>query len=74
MTMAPQRRPEEPLPVSARERAIPFDPVAEMETAAILDGARVQQKASFRACRPRLRPDVARLPRSRRPSRAAKSP
>ena len=74
MTMAPQRPPEEARPVSARERAIPFAPIAEMNLAAIRDPSQVQQNRGFRASLSEHRAAVARLARSRRTGRAAKSP
>jgi hypothetical protein len=74
MTMAPQRPPEEALPLSARERAILFALMAEMEIAAIPDSSQAPHPPVFRAPRSQRRSAVARLARSRRPGRAAKSP
>lgn len=74
MTMAPRRHPEEALPISARERAIPFGPIAETEMAAVSDPPNVQLNLRFGAARWEHRAAVPRLARSRRPYRAAKSP
>ena len=74
MTMAPQRHPDRPRPVSARERAIPIALIAEMDLAAIPDPSQVQQNRGFRASRSEHRAAVTRLAPSRRPRRAAKSP
>ncbi len=74
MTMAPGRHPEEALPISARERAIPIAPMAEMDLSAIADPAQTHQTSGFRASRSEHRATAARLARSRRPGRAAKSP
>ena len=61
MTMAQRRHPEEALPVSARERAIPFGSMAEMHPAAIPDPSQVQQTRGFRASRSEHRAAVTRL-------------
>ena len=74
MTMVPRRHPEEALPVSARERAIPFAPMAEMQIAVGPDTSHVQLNAGSRASKSEHRAAVTRLARSRRPRRAAKSP
>ena len=74
MTMVKQRDPEKPRPVSARERAIPFAPIAEMDLAAIPDPSQVQHNRSFRASWSEHRAADPRLARSRPPGRAAKSP
>ena len=74
MTMVKQRDPEKPRPVSARERAIPFAPMAETKIATIVDRARVLEKHIFRASRSQHRAAVLCLARSRRPGRAPKSP
>ena len=74
MTMAPQRHPEKQRPVSARERAIPFGPMAETEIVAVPDPSKAQQTPGSRASRSEHRAAVARLARSRPPGRAAKSP
>jgi len=74
MTIAPQRHPEEALPFSARERAILFGPMAEMEIAAVTDPSQAPQTPGFPASRPKHRAAVPRLARSRRPRRATKSP
>ena len=47
MTMVKQRDPEKPRPVSARERAIPFAPVAETEMAAVSDPPNMQRNLRF---------------------------
>ena len=74
MTMAPERQPDGPPPVSTRERAIPFGPMAEIDMAAIPLPSHAQQTSGFRASRSEHRAAVALLARSRRPGRAAKSP
>lgn len=74
MTMAPQRHPEEALPFSARERAIPFGPIVEMEIAVGPDTSDGQPSAGSQASRSEHRAAVARLARSRKPRRSAKSP
>jgi hypothetical protein len=74
MTMAPRRHPKKALPISARERAIPFGPIAETEMAAVSDPPNVQLNLRFGTARSEHRAAVARLARSRRPGRAAKSP
>ena len=74
MTMATLRHPEEALPVSAREPAIAFGPIAEMEIAVGPDTSDGQPSAGFRASRSEHRAAVTRLARSRKPRRAAKSP
>ena len=74
MTMAPQRHPEEQRPVSARERAIPIAPMAEIEIVAVPDPSQVQQNRSFRASWSEHRAADPRLAQSRPPGRAAKSP
>jgi len=43
MTMKPLRYPDRPAPISARERAIPFGPMAEMEMAAGPNPSQAQQ-------------------------------
>lgn len=73
MTMAPGRHLEEALPISARERAI-LCPDSGMHLAAIPGPSQVQKAPGFRASRSEHRAAVARLARSRRPGRAAKSP
>lgn len=72
MTMATRRNPS--APISTRERAIPFGPMAETEIARIVDRARVLEKPIFRASRSQHRAAVLCLARSRRPRRAPKSP
>jgi len=74
MTMAPQRHPEEEPPISAKERAIPFAPTAEMAIAAGPDPSHEQPTADFRAARSEHRAAVPRLTRPRQPGRPAKSP
>ena len=74
MRMATGRDDDEAPPISARERAIPFAPIAEMDLAAIPDPSQVQQNRGFRASRSEHRAAVTRLAPSRRPRRAAKSP
>ena len=74
MTMVKQRDQEKPRPVSARERAIPFAPIAEMGLAAIRDPSQVQQNRGFRASWSKHPTVASRLARSRPPGRAAKSP
>lgn len=74
MTMVKQRDPEKPRPVSARERAIPFAPIAEMDLAAITDPAQTHQTSGFQAPRSEHRAAVPRLARSRGPHRVAQSP
>jgi len=74
MTMATRRHPEEALPISARERAILFGPIAEMEIAVGPDTSDAQPNAGSRASRSEHRAAVQRLARSHRPRRAAKSP
>lgn len=74
MTMATLRHPEEALPVSARECAIPFALMAEMHPAALPDPSKVQQTRGFRASRSEHRAALTRLARSRRTGGAAKSP
>ena len=74
MTMAMGRDAVEAPPISARERAIPFAPMAEMDLAATPDPSQVQQKRSFGAARSEHRTVASRLARSRRPYRVAKSP
>jgi len=74
MTMVKQRDPEKPRPVSARERAIPFAPVAEMDLAAIADPAQTHQTSGFRASRLEHCAAVAHLAQTRRPGGPAKSP
>jgi hypothetical protein len=58
----------------AKERAILFAPMVEMEIAAIPDHYEAQQIPGFRASRSEHRAAIARLARSRRTGRAAKSP
>ena len=74
MRMAPRRHPDGQPPFSARERAILFGPIAEMEIAVGPDPSHEQPTAGFRASRSDHRPPDLRLARSRRPRRAAKSP
>ena len=74
MTMAPRRHLEEALPVSARERAILFGPMAEMDIAATPDPSQAKPSAGSRASRTEHSAPDPRLARSRRPRRAAKSP
>ena len=80
MTIASERQPDGPPPVSTRERAIPFAPMAEMDMAAEIDMAAIpvpshaQQTSGFQASRSEHCATVARLARSRRPHRVAKSP
>ena len=74
MTMAPRRHPEEALPVSVRERAILFGPIAETEMAAVSDPPNVQLNLRFGAARSKHRAAVPRLARYRKPRRSAKSP
>lgn len=74
MTIVKQRDPEKSRPVSARERAIPFAPIAEMDFAAIPDPSQVRPSAGSRASQSEHRAAVARHARSRPPGRAAKSP
>lgn len=74
MTMAPQRHPEEALPVSARERAILFGPMAETEIVAVPVPSPTQPTAGPRASRSEHDAPDPRLARSRRPGRTAKSP
>ena len=74
MTMAMRRHPEKALPVSARERAILFGPVAEMEIATGPNPFHAQQTAGCRASRADHSAPDPRLARSRGPRRAAKSP
>ena len=74
MTMAQRRHPEKQRPVSARERAIPFGPIAEMDLAAIADPAQTHQTSGFRASRLEHCAADPRLALTRRPGGAAKSP
>ena len=74
MTMAPRRHPEKPRPVSARERAILFARVAEMEIVVRPDMFDRQPSAGLRASRSEHRAAVPRLARSQKTQRAAKSP
>lgn len=74
MTTATRRHPEEALPISARERAILFAPMAEMEIAAVPDPSRGHSTAGSGASRSQHRAAVSRLARSHRTGRAAKSP
>ena len=74
MTMVKQRDPEKPRPVSARERPIPFGPIAEMDLAAIADPAQTHQTSGFRASRLEHCAADPRLALTRRPGGAAKSP
>ena len=80
MTMATRQNPDRSAPISARERAIPFAPMAEMDMAAEIDMAAIpvpshaQQTSGFQASRSEHCATVARLARSRRPGHAAKSP
>ncbi len=74
MRMATGRDDDEALPISARERAIPFGPMAEMDLAAIPDPSQVQHNRGFRASWSEHRAAVPRLARSRRPHRVAESP
>ena len=74
MTMATGRQPDGLPPASAREQAILFAPMAEMDIAAIADPSQVQQNRGFPASRSEHRAAVTRLARSRKPRRSAKSP
>ncbi len=74
MTMAPRREDDDAPPILARERAIPFGPMAETEIMAVSDPSKAQQTPGSRASRSEHRAAVARLARSRPPGRAAKSP
>ena len=74
MTTVPRRQPEETLPVSTTERAIPFGPMAEMEIAAGPNPSHPKPSAGSRASRTEHPAPDLRLARSRRPRRAAKSP
>ena len=74
MTMTTRRHPEEALPISARERAILFGPMAKMETAAGPNPSHAKPRAGSRASRTEHRAPDPRLARSRGPRRAAKSP
>lgn len=74
MRMATGRDDDEAPPISARERAIPFGPMAETEIVAVPDPSKAQQTPGSRASRSEHRAAVARLARSLRPRRAAKSP
>ena len=74
MTMAMGRDDVEAPPISARERAIPFGPMAEMDLTAIADPARTHQASGFWASRSEHLAAVSRLAPSRKPQRAVKSP
>ncbi len=74
MTRAPLRHPKEALPISARERAILFASMAEMDLAAIPDPSQVQQTRGFLASRSEHRAADPRLARTCRLGGAAKSP
>jgi hypothetical protein len=74
MTMAPWRHLQEAPPISARERTIPFGPIAETEMAAVSDPPNVQRNLRLGAARSEHHTVASRLARSRRPYRAAKSP
>jgi hypothetical protein len=74
MTMKPLRYPDRPAPISARERPIPFGPIAEMDLAAIADPAQTHQTSGFRASRLEHCAADPRLALTRRPGGAAKSP
>lgn len=69
MMFAPRRPHEEARPVSARERAIPFGPIAEMEIAARPHPSQAQPNAGPRASRSEHGAPDPRLARSRRPRR-----
>ena len=74
MTIAPRRPPEEALPISARERAILFGPMAETEIAAGPNPSHATPSAGSRASPTEHSAPHPHLARSRRPRRAAKSP
>ena len=74
MRMATGRDDDEAPPISARERAIPFGPMAETELVVVPNPSPTTPIAGFRASESEHRAAVARLARSRPPGRAAKSP
>lgn len=74
MTMATGRQPDGLPPASARERAVRFAPMAEMQIAVAPDTSLVQPTASSQATRSEHHTAAPRLARSRRPRRSAKSP
>jgi len=74
MTMATLRHLGEALPVSARARAVPLGLIGESVTEALANRARTQEKPGSGASRSQHSAAAARLARSRRTTRAAKSP